>query len=240
VNRERESHWDAIAAQMSTDIQSFYAGYAGQSVLASLQELLPRQLDGARILDIGCGTGRYFLFLAQLGATHLVGVDVGQNLLTMCHRRDPTIRLTLAKADQLPFANQSFDVVLSMGLIEHYHNPVPVLAEFTRLVRSGGTLILETPNVLNLVFTLYKVINRKRLTWEHWWGPWNLLHLVRQDAQLTPGNVTSSVVMSWLLTRFVAKANRVFPGFTGSLVRVERLWPLRYLGSMMFVSAIRH
>jgi ubiquinone/menaquinone biosynthesis C-methylase UbiE len=239
VSQEREAHWDRIAAQMASDIETFYASYTGQSMLASLRELLPERLDGARILDIGCGTGRYFPFFAQQGASTLVGVDIGSNLLSACRLRNVTVNLARASAVHLPFADGSFDVVCSLGLIEHFTDPSPVLAEFTRLISLGGTLILETPNMLNPAFTVYKIIHCTRLVWEHWWAPWNLRHLIRQETRLALVKTTSSVLASWLLTRIVAKAGSAYPGVPSALVRIERVWPWRDLGSMMFVSARR-
>jgi len=239
MTHERESHWDIIAAGMDSDARTFYAGYVGQSVLASLTDLLPGRLDGAAVLDIGCGTGRYFPFFASLGARCQVGVDIGQNLLAICRRRNAAVHVARSDAARLPFADQSFDVVLSMGLIEHFRDPVPILAEFTRLVRSGGVLILETPNALNLVFSLYKIVHRKQLAWERWLGPWNLTRLLERDPRLTPVGSSSAVTMSWSLTRVVAKADLIWPGVASTVIRMERHWPLRHFGSLMFAAARR-
>jgi len=239
MRHERERHWDSIAASMDLDTRIFYASYVGQSVLASLGELLPARLDDAAVLDIGCGTGRYFPFFASLGARCQVGVDIGEKLLAVCRRRNATVHLARSDAARLPFADQSFDIVLSMGLIEHFRDPAPILAEFTRLVRNGGILVLETPNALNLVFSLYKIIHRKELAWEHWLGPWSLARLVEREPRLRLVGSSSAVVMSWLLTRAVAKADITWPGVASAVTWMERHWPLRYFGSLMFVAARR-
>jgi len=228
-----------MAAQMDTEVGAFYASYAGQSVLAALRELLSGSLNGATILDVGCGTGRYFPFFAMLGARSQVGVDIGERLLSLCRQRNAAVHLVHSDTARLPFADQSFDVVLSMGLIEHFRDPVPILAEFTRLVRVGGTLVLETPNAWNLVFTLYKILHRQELAWERWLGPWDLVSLMKQDPRLMLPRFCSAVIMSWLLTRAVAKTSRIWPGAASTLVRLERRFPLRYFGSMMFVAARR-
>jgi SAM-dependent methyltransferase len=237
---EFERHWDHIADQMGGNAQAFHATYPGQSVLAALRHLLPVDLDGAGVLDIGCGTGRYFPFLSALGATRLVGLDIGPSLLAACQQHNPAVSLALAHALHLPFASHSFEIVISMGLVEHFRDPTPVLDEFVRLLRPGGTLILETPNLLNLVFSLYKIIHRKSLAWERWLGPWSLSGMVKHNRHLTASGFASAILASWLLTRLVNKAGRGMPCIPNALIALERLWPFRYLGSMMFVSAHRH
>lgn len=228
-----------MAERLDVDIGTFYASYPGQSVRAALRRMLPKHLDGARVLDIGCGTGRYFPFLSQLGATCLAGVDTGWHLLRRCRQRNPAVHLAQADAVRLPFSDGLFEVVMSLGLIEHFRDPVPVLAEFTRLVRPGGMLVLETPNVLNMIATLSKAVRSKDLAWEHWWGPWNLVHLIRQDTRLVGTEFASAVLCSSPLSRLVAKADRWLPGVSSGLVQAEGWWPFRYLGAMMFVAARR-
>jgi SAM-dependent methyltransferase len=232
-------HWDKIAGEMDVDIRRFYASYPGQSVLAALQDLLPSRLDGARVLDVGCGTGRYFLFFAQLGAAYRVGVDVGSNLLAACHHRNPGVGLAKASAVSLPFADESFDVVMSMGVIEHFPDPAPMLDELVRVIRPGGQLILETPNAANLVFSLYKIVNAKKLTWERWLGPWNLRQMVEGHPSLNVEGFRTAILASWVLSRVVSKASRLSSDLPTLLVAIERSRLFRYLGSLMFVSARR-
>lgn len=63
----------------------------------------------------------------------------------------------------LPFAEASFDVVLSMEGIEHFENPAAFLRECSRVLRTGGRLILTTPNVLHLSSRISYFLTGQRL-----------------------------------------------------------------------------
>lgn len=69
-----------------------------------------------RILDLGCGTG---MFLEELSnhAEFVVGVDASPEMLKVAKGRAGKVTLILADADSLPFANGSFDVVVSVTLL---------------------------------------------------------------------------------------------------------------------------
>lgn len=107
------------------------------------------QLEGHRILDIGCGNGYYGLRMLGAGARLVVGVDptplfVMQWLACRHFGGDlPNVVLPLG-AEELPAGRPEFDTVLSMGVLYHRRDPAQHLGLARRLLRSGGTLVLET------------------------------------------------------------------------------------------------
>jgi ubiquinone/menaquinone biosynthesis C-methylase UbiE len=103
---------------------------------------------GAAILDCPCGFGRHSLVLAQAGY-RVTGADRSQVLLDEAQRRAGGIELELVQADyrQLPFEDDSFDAVLNLFTALCYvgkEGDAQALAEFRRVLRTGGRLVVET------------------------------------------------------------------------------------------------
>jgi len=117
-----------------------------------LEQLKPRA-DGApiRILEIGMGTGANVSWLRDRiphGLDYeLWGVDLAEGMLKLCLRRldrrpEPRVRLALADAHALPFADQSFDRVFHIGATNNYRDPDLALAEMARVARPGTPIVV--------------------------------------------------------------------------------------------------
>jgi ubiquinone/menaquinone biosynthesis C-methylase UbiE len=97
-----------------------------------------------RILDAGCGTGGDALFLQRYGT--VVGLDIATEALALAQQRIPGY-LVRGSVVQLPFADQSFDLVTSFDVL--YHRAVideqQALAEVRRVLRHDGWLLIRLP-----------------------------------------------------------------------------------------------
>jgi ubiquinone/menaquinone biosynthesis C-methylase UbiE len=112
------------------------------------QELAARlPADAARVLEIAAGTGRVTRRLLERPLRELVVTDLNEPMLAEAKRRigdDPRVTWQPADAQQLPFADGSFDaIVCSFGLMFVPDKP-RALAEMRRVLRPGGTLLLTT------------------------------------------------------------------------------------------------
>lgn len=83
-------------------------------------------------LDVGCGNG----FLKSIGLTGSIGMDV---------RLSPAVTVR-ASAENLPFRDEIFYLVFAGEVLEHLNAPAQALNEWTRVLCTGGTLCLSTPN----------------------------------------------------------------------------------------------
>ncbi|MFO0910936.1 MAG: class I SAM-dependent methyltransferase [Isosphaeraceae bacterium] len=108
-----------------------------------LQALLDRlgPLEGLRVLDLGCGKGRFAVRLEAMGA-QVVGVDLSHAMLSQAA---PLPRLR-ASARRLPFGDASFDAVVAVEVFEHLEALGPVIAEVRRVLRPGGRLAVIDKN----------------------------------------------------------------------------------------------
>ena len=100
-------------------------------------------IGGARILDVGCGTGSLSFALATNPAIgRIYGVDVSPDYIAYAtqHNSDPRITFQTADACALPFADASFDHALSMLVLHFIPNADAAVREMRRVTRPGGTV----------------------------------------------------------------------------------------------------
>jgi SAM-dependent methyltransferase len=100
---------------------------------------------GGRVLDAGCGRS-LFTEIRPQWPFGIVAADVDLDLLRSRRDEFPDVRWLVADAHPLPFGDAAFDAVFAGELIEHLPDPRPGVAEFRRVLRPGGILILTTPN----------------------------------------------------------------------------------------------
>lgn len=104
---------------------------------------------GSRILEVGCGRGVALPVLDQLcQPTRLVGLDIEEELLLEAddHLREQGAKAELFAADvrQMPFEDESFDVVIDFGTLFHIARSGDAVDEITRVLTPGGIFVHET------------------------------------------------------------------------------------------------
>jgi SAM-dependent methyltransferase len=99
-----------------------------------------------RILDAGCGNGRYSRFLLRHADSDafITAFDYSQGMLERARDRLRTDRITQVAADltRLPYADGTFDAVVCGWVLEHLPDPRPGLQELARVMQAGGKLLL--------------------------------------------------------------------------------------------------
>jgi 2-polyprenyl-3-methyl-5-hydroxy-6-metoxy-1,4-benzoquinol methylase len=127
-------------------------------------------LAGRTLLDAGCGTGLFSARAVQRGAS-VTSIDVGDRLLARVAAKCESTRV-VGRLEALPFADASFDVVLSTEVVEHLPRPIDGIRELVRVLRPGGRLVVTTPN--RAWHAAVRVANALRLRpyegLEHWVG----------------------------------------------------------------------
>ncbi len=125
-------------------------------------DMLPDDLAGLRILEIGCGAGLLCLELAQQ-AKEVVGIDISHFVLDFANRVKDTVHATNVTfqhgdAENLAFQDGAFDLVICSEVLEHLLSPRKVLTEMRRVTKKDGVIILTTPCAISLSALCMKVL----------------------------------------------------------------------------------
>jgi ubiquinone/menaquinone biosynthesis C-methylase UbiE len=97
----------------------------------------PESLRDRLVLDVGAGSGRHSYEAHRLGA-RVVAVDLGDAIHVARRNLPPDVLTVQADAEELPFEDASFDLVMSIGVLHHLPDPRRALNSLARLVRPGG------------------------------------------------------------------------------------------------------
>ncbi len=161
----------------SRDVQAFerwsggYERSLGQFFLfdrvhRAVLDFLPVGLAPQAILDIGCGTGRLLRKAAlRWPVVSLVGIDPAEGMISQARRLTPGAAFQVSPAEELPMAENTFDLVLSTMSFHHWFDQALALRQVTKVLRPGGYFILADPVVplgLNRVFQHGRPANSSR------------------------------------------------------------------------------
>ena len=98
---------------------------------------------GTQFLDIGCGAGMAMQQAAACGA-HVSGVDAAIALLEIARSRVPAADIRQGDIEDLPFIDQTFDVVTGFNSFQYAGNPTITLSEARRVTKPGGSVVIIT------------------------------------------------------------------------------------------------
>ena len=117
---------------------------------------------GGRALDYGCGVGLLSALLATRGYT-VTGVDISTKFIEAAqglYGSGPSVRFKVIGDLPLPFAEGEFDLIASSAVLEHCTDIAGILLEFRRVLRTGGLLVIETPNMLSPLARMKLIADR--------------------------------------------------------------------------------
>jgi ubiquinone/menaquinone biosynthesis C-methylase UbiE len=147
--RDVNTRYHDVAAETYDSKWGIDFGEIGQAqVLGKLRKVLGAELDDGfdRSLEIGAGTGYFTLNLMQAGVVaEATCTDISPGMVTTLGRNADRlgldVRAARADAEALPFADQSFDLVLGHAVLHHLPNLRRAFAEFHRVLRPGGRIV---------------------------------------------------------------------------------------------------
>lgn len=109
--------------------------------IARTLERLALDLDAERVLEVGCGTGRWLDALAATPGT-VIGLDASPGMLRRAQERDKNLRLVCAHAERLPLAVGQFDLLFVVNALHHFAGQVNFIGRAWELLRPGGAFAL--------------------------------------------------------------------------------------------------
>jgi SAM-dependent methyltransferase len=122
---------------------------------------------GLKVLEIGCAKGNWLIYFAKRFDYEPYGVDyseIGCKMAEDNFKRE-NVNGTILCEDifKTSLKKESFDVVYSFGLIEHFANPESIINKHIELLKNGGHIIISIPNFKNsLYFTLNKLLGKEK------------------------------------------------------------------------------
>lgn len=141
------------AATYDTDKNGAHSRRLYNCILKRIYELPVNNM-----LDVGCGTGE---MLKQLNdkkpQIKLTGIDISEMMLEKAkHKLNGKANFILCDAEKLPFANNSFDLVICNDSFHHYPAPMNVLKEFYRILNHDGILLISD---YSIIFPIRQLMN---------------------------------------------------------------------------------
>lgn len=131
VNEYEHDTWDRCA-------EEYLNGFAGLSrETIPLLEKAAKINEGDKILEIGSGPGHIADYFSK-NRVEVTGIDFVKSMIKVAKERYPHIIFREANAEQLPFEDETFDVVISNFVVHHLARPKVVFREVCRVLRSGG------------------------------------------------------------------------------------------------------
>ena len=112
-------------------------------------------LGGARVADLGCGSGVFTELLSRAGYD-CVGLDISPKLVALGRRKYPIVEFIEGDVEHLPFPSASLDGVMLSGVVHHLPDPSRCAAEVARVLRPGGKFVAFDPNRKNPFMWLYR------------------------------------------------------------------------------------
>jgi 2-polyprenyl-3-methyl-5-hydroxy-6-metoxy-1,4-benzoquinol methylase len=167
-----------------------------------------------KLMEIGCAPGRWLIYFHQQFGYQVSGCDSAPQAVEVTRANleqaqvPGEVLLTDLMDASLPAA--AYDIVVSLGVIEHFADPWPAITQHVRLIKPGGTLVLEMPNYTGL---------------NAWWLKRGALHLL---------DVHNTSIMRLSFLQDVATRFNLTPRFTGLIGGYEPgLWDSTGRSAMM-------
>jgi demethylmenaquinone methyltransferase/2-methoxy-6-polyprenyl-1,4-benzoquinol methylase len=173
----------------------FYERFIPPPDTSQLFEILNLPTKG-RLLDAGGGTGRVS---SQFGAAvgKIVLTDVSEGMLKQAQIKGNLIP-SLAHAERMPFADETFDRVLVVDALHHFSNQQEAIADMARVLKPGGRLVIEEPDLNHMRVKLVALAEKLALMRSHFYAPIEISRMVAQHG-LKPHIVYDDKITAWVV-----------------------------------------
>jgi SAM-dependent methyltransferase len=193
---------------------------------------LPR---GEKILEAGCGRGRWVFYLRRLGYD-VVGIDIARSDIEFARSYDASVPISFANVLHTGLPDESVGAVISLGVVEHFEEgPQQAFAETMRILRSGGVFLVTVPtqNLLRIA-----LINRVK-DLQTWWRRMRHQHLLFEEYRYTRGGFGKLLVNAGFHIVDIAPDDFVPPKNIGLYTdsryfqHPSRMWELNRFGTIV-------
>jgi demethylmenaquinone methyltransferase/2-methoxy-6-polyprenyl-1,4-benzoquinol methylase len=175
----------------------FYERVIPTPDVSRLSELLALPVAG-RLLDAGGGTGRVSSQLRPM-VDQLVVTDASYGMLDQARAKND-LSLSMAHAETLPFADGAFERVLVVDAMHHFCDQKQAIADLLRVLKKGGTLVIEEPDLNAFRVKLIAVAEKLALMRSHFYYPAEIKAMAEAQGSIarieTDGDISAWVVVN--------------------------------------------
>ncbi|EKD83496.1 MAG: hypothetical protein ACD_39C00636G0008 [uncultured bacterium] len=218
-----QSHWDdawkipirmALPSRLYVDILNF-------------TRLIARYVKpGSKYIEIGCAPGKLLSWVAAKRKAEVTGLDYSEDGLKSCKLLFEALKLPVKLYQEDLFSNtlptESFDVVVSFGVIEHFDDPRPAIEKHLELLKPGGTALICIPNYSGIFYQLQKFADPENLELHNLtiMNAENLKKLVLRE------NVNVSTYSYGSVSLWLVSLEKIMPAFLATCIK----WIINIIG----------
>ncbi|GAB2026918.1 class I SAM-dependent methyltransferase [Lactovum odontotermitis] len=138
-NHELESsqYYDQIAGNFDHSWDGFLSSFFKRFIVKHLE--IPKEVQ---LLDIGCANGKLLSMLEKKQQFHGTGIDISEKMVIVARALHPEFKFVAGSAQDLPFADNSFDIAVCSASFHHFPDPAGFLAEASRIIKPDGKLVI--------------------------------------------------------------------------------------------------
>jgi len=147
------SGWNAYIEALPSEVElkTFEEKTTNEKFTWVINEFKP-----TKVLEVGCSNGRWLRHMQSIANYDLSlhGLDIDPSGFL-----DKGINFTYGDAKELPYRGEVFDIVISLGLLEHFekHERAKIIAEQLRVTKKGGIIYNQIPNVSKVSIEMYRI-----------------------------------------------------------------------------------
>lgn len=167
---------------LTYSIDDFHAGthrdsqYLYRAIEGTMADIAT-EVRGGRVLDVACGTGRVAMRIAERGCRS-IGAEASMEMIGVGRYVQPesTAEMVRSIAEELPFADATFDRVICQGSLDHFADPHAFMREAARIIRPDGRVVIALANFESVSCKLGRAsdrlmrrLGRPRPAWRPYW-----------------------------------------------------------------------
>jgi SAM-dependent methyltransferase len=138
--------WSKAYATWGLSTASLERAYSPARLLDVLRTFLPQAPTGP-VLELGSAPGRWLAWVEQNLHLPTVGLDLDPEGTRLSRQLFPSLRVIRGNALALPFPDNAFGASFSLGLLEHFDEPLALLREIRRTLTTDGLMVCSVPNI---------------------------------------------------------------------------------------------
>ena len=162
-------HFIDLAKERRGYIRSYYYWKKLQNISYFIKKEVERREGLIRVIDVGCGLGSDIFYLNRMlnkNNIEFLGVDLNPSWIYFCNLKKEryqtdNVKFVVGNAESLNIPENSFDILLSVEVLEHLEKPSQAVKSFYRVLKPRGLAIITTPNEDNPISKVKKLLTLK-------------------------------------------------------------------------------